>query len=106
MEVSCQEVFAPVTVLIPYDSFEQAVDIANHSEYGLQTGVFTKDIKNIFYANENLDVGGVIINDYPTFRVDNMPYGGIKASGLGREGIKYAMEDMTEIKVMVLNLNN
>jgi acyl-CoA reductase-like NAD-dependent aldehyde dehydrogenase len=105
MEVNCQEVFAPVTVLIPYDSFEQAVDITNDSTFGLQTGVFTNDIKNIFYANNNLDVGGVIINDYPTFRVDNMPYGGIKDSGFGREGLKYAMEEMTELKVMVINLN-
>ncbi|MBC7473156.1 MAG: aldehyde dehydrogenase family protein [Candidatus Sericytochromatia bacterium] len=101
-----QEVFAPVTILIPYNNFEEAVSIVNDSDYGLQSGVFTKDIKNIFYANDNLDVGGVIINDYPTFRVDNMPYGGAKDSGFGREGIKYAMEDMTEIKVMVLNMNN
>lgn len=106
MAVNCQEVFAPVTVLVPYDTFEEAIEISNNSDFGLQTGVFTRDIKNIFYANNNLEVGGVIINDYPTFRVDNMPYGGIKDSGFGREGIKYAMEDMTEIKVMVINHNN
>lgn len=103
-EISCEEVFAPVTILVKYDSFEEAVDISNNSKFGLQTGVFTRDIKNIFYAHKNLDVGGVIINDYPTFRVDNMPYGGIKDSGFGREGVKYAMEDMTEIKVTVFRL--
>ncbi len=106
MEINCQEVFAPITVLVPYDSFEEAISIANDSTYGLQAGVFTNDLKNIFYANNNLEVGGVIINDYPTFRVDNMPYGGIKDSGFGREGLKYAMEDMTELKIMVINLNN
>lgn len=103
-EISCEEVFAPVTILVKYDSFEEAVEISNSSKFGLQTGIFTKDIKNIFYAHKNLEVGGVIVNDYPTFRVDNMPYGGIKDSGFGREGIKYAMEDMTEIKVTVFRL--
>lgn len=106
LEVNCQEIFAPVTILIPFENFEEAVSIVNKSDYGLQAGVFTRDIKNIFYANNNIEAGGVIINDYPTFRVDNMPYGGIKDSGFGREGIKYAMEDMTEIKIMVFNLNN
>lgn len=105
MEVCCNEVFAPITLLIPYDSFEEAIDITNKSDFGLQAGIFTENIKNIFYANQNLEVGGVIINDYPTFRVDNMPYGGVKDSGFGREGIKYAMEDMTELKVMVFNHN-
>jgi acyl-CoA reductase-like NAD-dependent aldehyde dehydrogenase len=105
LEVYCNEVFAPITLLIPYDNFEEAIDIVNNSDYGLQAGIFTQSIKNAFYANEKLDVGGVIINDYPTFRVDNMPYGGVKDSGFGREGIKYAMEDMTELKVMVFNHN-
>ncbi|UCD85530.1 MAG: aldehyde dehydrogenase family protein, partial [Deltaproteobacteria bacterium] len=72
--------------------------------YGLQAGVFTKDINRIFYSYNNLDVGGVIINDYPTFRLDHTPYGGVKDSGLGREGVKYAMEEMTELKLMVLRL--
>jgi acyl-CoA reductase-like NAD-dependent aldehyde dehydrogenase len=105
LEVYCNEVFAPITLLIPYNTFEEAIDIVNKSDYGLQAGIFTQSIKNAFYANEKLDVGGVIINDYPTFRVDNMPYGGVKDSGFGREGIKYAMEDMTEVKVMVFNHN-
>ncbi|MFN8674523.1 MAG: aldehyde dehydrogenase family protein [Candidatus Sericytochromatia bacterium] len=103
-EVCCEEVFAPITVLIPYDNFEESIAITNNSKFGLQAGVFTKNIDSIFYAHHNLEVGGVIINDYPTFRVDNMPYGGIKDSGFGREGIKYAMEDMTELKVTVFRL--
>ena len=105
-KINCEEVFAPVTVLSKYNNFKEAVEMVNNSDYGLQTGVFTRDIKRIFYAHENIEAGGVIINDYPTFRVDNMPYGGIKDSGFGREGIKYAMEDMTELKVTVFNLNN
>lgn len=105
-KISCEEVFAPVTVLSKYKNFTEAVEMVNNSIFGLQTGVFTRDIKKIFYAHDNIDAGGVIINDYPTFRVDNMPYGGIKDSGFGREGIKYAMEDMTELKVTVFNLNN
>lgn len=105
-KINCQEVFAPIAILSKFKTFTEAVAMVNDSDFGLQTGVFTRDIKKIFYAHDNLDVGGVIINDYPTFRVDNMPYGGIKDSGLGREGIKYAMEDMTELKVTVFNLNN
>ncbi|RYX98736.1 aldehyde dehydrogenase family protein, partial [bacterium] len=105
-KINCEEVFAPVTILSKYKTFEEAVNIVNDSDFGLQTGVFTRDIKKIFYSHENIEAGGVIINDYPTFRVDNMPYGGIKDSGFGREGIKYAMEDMTELKVTVFNLNN
>ncbi|MFN8578016.1 MAG: aldehyde dehydrogenase family protein [Candidatus Sericytochromatia bacterium] len=105
-KINCEEVFAPLVTLSKYKDFKDAVKMVNDSKFGLQTGVFTRDIKKIFYAHENLDVGGVIINDYPTFRVDNMPYGGIKDSGFGREGIKYAMEDMTELKVTVFNLNN
>lgn len=103
MKVSCQEVFAPVVTLEKYDSFEEAIDKVNDSRYGLQAGVFTNDIRKIFYAFEKIEVGGVIINDYPTYRIDHMPYGGVKDSGSGREGLKYAIEEMTEIKLMVLN---
>lgn len=105
-KINCEEVFAPVVTLSKFSDFTDVIKQVNNSKFGLQTGVFTRDIKKIFYAHENLDVGGVIINDYPTFRVDNMPYGGIKDSGFGREGVKYAMEEMSELKVTVFNLNN
>lgn len=100
--VSCAEVFAPVVVLEKYNLFEDAVEKVNDSDFGLQAGVFTKDIDKAFRAFNKIDVGGVIINDIPTYRVDNMPYGGVKDSGFGREGVKYAMEEMTELKVMVV----
>ncbi|MEK9136880.1 MAG: aldehyde dehydrogenase family protein, partial [Bacteroidota bacterium] len=103
MKVSCQEVFAPVATVDPFDSFQQAVEMVNNSEYGLQAGVFTNDLSHLLYAYRQLDVGGVIINDYPTFRIDHMPYGGVKGSGFGREGIKYAIEEMTEPKLLVIN---
>lgn len=105
MKVSCQEVFAPVVTLIPYKNWDDAVAIINDSEYGLQAGLFTNDMKRIMDAWERIDVGGLQVNSAPTFRVDHMPYGGIKASGAGREGVKYAIEDMTELRLMVLNLN-
>ncbi|MEN3039286.1 MAG: aldehyde dehydrogenase family protein [Candidatus Kryptonium sp.] len=103
MKVSCQEVFAPVVTLEKYNTFEEAIEKVNNSRYGLQAGVFTNDIKKIFYAYEKIEVGGVIINDYPTYRIDHMPYGGVKDSGFGREGLRYAIEEMTELKLMVLN---
>jgi glyceraldehyde-3-phosphate dehydrogenase (NADP+) len=104
MKVCGDEVFAPVVTLEPYEKFEEAVDMVNHSLYGLQAGVFTNDIKRIFHAYEELDVGGVVVNDIPTYRVDNMPYGGVKMSGFGREGVSYAIEEMTELKLLALNL--
>jgi glyceraldehyde-3-phosphate dehydrogenase (NADP+) len=104
MRVCSEEVFAPVVVIEPFDGFEKAVDMVNSSRYGLQAGVFTRDIKKAFFAFENIETGGVVINDVPTFRTDNMPYGGIKESGFGREGVKYAIEEMTERKTMVVNL--
>ncbi len=103
MKISCAEVFGPVATLEPFTGFKDAVRVTNDSIYGLQAGVFTKDINHAMYAFNELEVGGVIINDVPSLRVDSMPYGGIKDSGLGREGIRYAMEDMTEMKVLVLN---
>jgi glyceraldehyde-3-phosphate dehydrogenase (NADP+) len=105
MKVFCQEIFGPVVTLHPFTTIEEAVAGINDSVYGLQAGIFSNDFKNIFYAYENLEVGGVIVNDFPTYRIDHMPYGGVKDSGLGREGIKYAIEEMTEPKLMVINLS-
>jgi acyl-CoA reductase-like NAD-dependent aldehyde dehydrogenase len=104
MKVMCSEVFAPIVSLLPYDTFEEALTMADDSVYGLQAGVYTSDINKAFTAIRRLDVGGVIINDIPTFRVDHMPYGGNKESGLGREGVRYAMEEMTNIKMVCINL--
>lgn len=103
MKVCSEEVFAPVVTLDSYDTFVAAVDEVNQGAYGLQAGVFTKDMGRVFYAYERLNVGGVIINDVPTYRVDNMPYGGVKQSGFGREGVRYAIEEMTELKMLVIN---
>lgn len=105
MRISCREAFGPVVTLDPYTDFEEALTQVNNSVYGLQAGVFTRDVRRINSAFCKLDVGGIIINDYPTFRVDNMPYGGVKNSGLGREGVKYAIEEMTELKLLVLNMS-
>jgi acyl-CoA reductase-like NAD-dependent aldehyde dehydrogenase len=104
MRVNCEEVFAPVVTLRPYRDWDEAVAIINDSPYGLQAGVFTRDIHRIMDAWERIDVGGLHVNSASTFRVDHMPYGGIKASGMGREGVKFAVEDMTELRLMVLNL--
>jgi glyceraldehyde-3-phosphate dehydrogenase (NADP+) len=104
MKVCGSEVFAPVVTLEPYDDFEEALSLVNHSLYGLQAGLFTNDIKRIFYAYEELEVGGLVVNDIPTYRVDNMPYGGVKMSGFGREGVRYAIEEMTEMRLLALNL--
>jgi acyl-CoA reductase-like NAD-dependent aldehyde dehydrogenase len=104
MKVNCQEIFAPVVTLEPYDDFAQALRLINESPYGLQAGVFTRDAARIFQAFEELEVGGVIAGDVPSFRIDHMPYGGVKDSGLGREGLRYAIEDMTEPRLLVMNL--
>jgi acyl-CoA reductase-like NAD-dependent aldehyde dehydrogenase len=101
--ISCEEAFAPVVVLEPYDDFSDAIAKVNHSRWGMQTGVFTRDLKRAHQAFESLDVAAVLINQVPTFRVENMPYGGIKLSGFGREGVKYAMEEMTERKTLIVN---
>jgi len=104
MKVNCQEMFAPVVTVEPYDDFNQALRQINSSPYGLQAGLFTRDAKLIFNAYEELEVGGLIAGDVPAFRIDHMPYGGIKDSGLGREGLRYAIEEMTEPKLLVMNL--
>lgn len=101
-DVSCQEAFGPVALLSPFKDFDEAMARVNDSEYGLQAGVFTNDLTHTMQAWDQLEQGGVVIGDIPSFRVDNMPYGGIKRSGLGREGIKYAIEDMTELRLMVV----
>lgn len=105
MKVSCQEVFGPVVTVSPYVKFDDALAGINDSPYGLQAGVFTKDLKKAFQAFRDLEVGTVLINEIPTFRADHMPYGGVKDSGLGREGLRYAIDEMTEIKLLVLNLS-
>ena len=105
MNVSCQEVFAPVITVGAYDSFDEAIHLANATDYGLQGGVFTHDLGRIMRAFEEIEVGGLQVNDVSTFRVDHMPYGGVKSSGLGREGVKYAIEEMTEPRLVVMNLN-
>jgi acyl-CoA reductase-like NAD-dependent aldehyde dehydrogenase len=104
MKVNCQEIFAPVVTVEPYDDFDQALRQINNSPYGLQAGLFTRDAKLIFNAYEELEVGGLVAGDVPAFRIDHMPYGGIKDSGLGREGLRYAIEEMTEPKLLVMNL--
>jgi acyl-CoA reductase-like NAD-dependent aldehyde dehydrogenase len=104
MKVNCQEIFAPVVTLESYDDFAQALRLINESPYGLQAGVFTRDAGRIFQAFEEIEVGGVIAGDVPSFRIDHMPYGGVKDSGLGREGLKYAIEDMTEPRLLVMNV--
>ncbi len=103
MKICRMEVFGPVVTLEPYNDFKLAVEAVNDSEYGLQAGVFTDKLSEMNFAFANLEVGGVIINDVPTFRVDHMPYGGVKNSGFGREGIKYAMHEMLEAKLLVKN---
>ncbi len=103
MKVCSLEVFGPVVTLEKYRSFEKALEYINDSRYGLQAGIFTNDLSEMDRAFSELDVGGVIINDVPTFRVDHMPYGGVKDSGLGREGLKYAIAELMEPKLLVKN---
>ena len=104
MRVNCAEIFAPVVTVEPYEEFRHAVRMVNDSVYGLQAGVFTRDAGLINMAFEELEVGAVIVGDIPSFRVDQMPYGGVKESGLGREGLRFSIEDMTEPRLMVMAL--
>jgi len=101
-KLNIEEAFGPVAFLIRFTEFAEALDIVNDSKFGLQAGIFTRDLFKTLDAWDRLDVGGVVINDVPSYRVDNMPYGGVKESGLGREGIRFAMEDMTEIRNLVI----
>ncbi|HEV8382726.1 MAG TPA: aldehyde dehydrogenase family protein [Gemmatimonadales bacterium] len=105
MKVNCEEVFAPLVTVTPYQSLDDAVAWANASPYGLQAGVFTTNLQTMFRLHAELDVGAVNGNDIPGFRVDRLPYGGAKASGLGREGVRYAIEEMTERRVLTLKLD-
>jgi glyceraldehyde-3-phosphate dehydrogenase (NADP+) len=101
-QVCSNEAFAPVVVAFKFRELSEAIAAVNDSFFGLQTGVFTSDLGGAWQSFNQLEVGGVIVNDIPTYRIDHMPYGGVKDSGLGREGLRWAMEDMTEIRIMVL----
>ncbi len=104
MRVNREELFAPVITVAPYDDFDEAIRLANDTDFGLQSGVFTQNINRVLRAFEEIEVGGLQVNDVSTFRVDQMPYGGVKGSGVGREGPRYAIEEMTEMKLLVINL--
>jgi len=103
-DLCADEAFAPIVTLHRYREFEEALAFVNESRFGLQAGVFTRDLQLAMRAYSVLDVGGVMVNQVPTFRVENMPYGGVKDSGFGREGVRYAMEEMTELKSFVMKL--
>lgn len=103
MRVSCQEVFAPVVVLYRYRDVGQAIAAVDESDFGLQAGLFTQDLEVVKQAFDNIEVGGLMVNDVSTFRVDHMPYGGVKHSGFGREGLRYAIEEMSELKLLTFN---
>ena len=100
MKVCKEEIFGPVVTLESYKDWSDVLRRVNDSAFGLQAGIFTRDTHRIYQAFNELEVGGVIVNDFPTMRVDNFPYGGIKNSGFGREGVRYAMEEMTELKTL------
>ena len=104
MKVMREEVFGPVVCLAPFDDFDQALDAVNDSPFGLQAGVYTSDLNHAMLATQKLNVGGIMINDVPTFRVDQMPYGGMKDSGVGREGPRFAIEEMTNLKMVVISM--
>ncbi len=103
MKVCREEIFGPVVTISPYQTYEEAIAAVNDSRFGLQAGVFTNDINRAFQAHRDIEVGGVIVNDVSAFRADQMPYGGSKESGFGREGVRFAMEEMTEPRIMVLS---
>jgi glyceraldehyde-3-phosphate dehydrogenase (NADP+) len=103
VRVSCEEVFAPFVGLTRFADVQDAIDAAGRSEFGLQAGIFTNDMRVVSDAFERIDVGGLMVNDVSTFRIDHMPYGGVKSSGFGREGLRYAIEEMTELKLLTTN---
>ncbi|AYC28573.1 aldehyde dehydrogenase family protein [Paenisporosarcina cavernae] len=102
MKVVCQEVFAPIVSIMPYDSLDEAISLVNDSKYGLNVGIYTNVLTDALHAADELQAGAIIINDIPTFRIDNMPYGGVKMSGYGREGVKFAVDEMTELKFITM----
>jgi acyl-CoA reductase-like NAD-dependent aldehyde dehydrogenase len=104
MLVNREELFAPVIIIASYDDFDEAIAMANDTDFGLQSGLFTQNVNRIMRAHEEIEVGGLQVNDVSTFRVDQMPYGGVKGSGVGREGPRYTIEEMCETKLMVINL--
>lgn len=104
--LNSKEVFAPLLTFRDIENFKQGIEEINNSYFGLQAGIFTNDLRNALYAYENIETGGVIVNDVPTYRMDTMPYGGVKHSGIGKEGIKFAIEEMTERKVLVIDKLN
>ena len=104
LKVSCEEVFGPVCTVTPYDTLDEAIELANGTRYGLQAGIFTRDVKTALAAAERLEFGGVTVNEAPTFRADQMPYGGVKDSGNTREGPAYAVRELTEDRLVVLEL--
>jgi glyceraldehyde-3-phosphate dehydrogenase (NADP+) len=104
VSLACEEIYGPVTLLYRFGDLDEAIEQANNVDYGLQAGIFTRDLQTAFYAAEKLDSGAVIINDSTDYRIDAMPFGGVKGSGLGREGIKFALQEMTEPKLVCFNL--
>jgi glyceraldehyde-3-phosphate dehydrogenase (NADP+) len=100
--ICSEEAFAPVVIIERFSDFSTAIAAVNQSRFGLQCGLFSNDLAHVRAAFDDLEVGGVIVNDVPTYRIDNMPYGGVKDSGLGREGVRWSMDEMTEIKLLVL----
>ena len=99
-----EEAFGPIVVVNPYDTLEEAIELANSTKYGLQAGIFTQDVTSALRAARELEFGGVVVNEAPTFRADQMPYGGVKASGNTREGPRYAVHEMTEERLVVVQL--
>jgi acyl-CoA reductase-like NAD-dependent aldehyde dehydrogenase len=104
MKVMCQEAFAPLVSLVVYDDFAEALQLLADSPYGLQAGLYTQDLRKAFAAVHAVDVGGLMVNDTSIFRVDHMPYGGNKLSGIGREGVRFAIDEMTNIRMVCFNL--
>jgi acyl-CoA reductase-like NAD-dependent aldehyde dehydrogenase len=103
MLVTCQEVFAPLVGLYPYSNVQEAIKAVDDSNFGLQAGLFTADLNVVRQAFEDIEVGGLMVNDVSTFRIDHMPYGGVRQSGFGREGLRYAIEEMSELKLLTHN---
>jgi acyl-CoA reductase-like NAD-dependent aldehyde dehydrogenase len=104
MAVMCQEAFAPLVSIVRYRTYDEALSLLADSPYGLQAGVYTNDLRKAFEAVRRLDMGGIMVNDTSIFRVDHMPYGGNRMSGIGREGVRFAIEEMTSLRMVVVNL--